>query len=374
MIPSNIKKAVWTISLTWLTALNAGAELPAETYGQLTLDTLPQHTLLINTFSMNAALYDADTQQMLGMISTGIGANAFEVNREKGVIHTAETYLSRHTRGARTDVISTYDIRTLSPIGEITIPPKHASGSPIRHYTGIVKNDQSELMLVTNITPAVSISVADLKTGKFLNEIPTAGCGLVYPAEKLSFLQLCGNGSAQLITLNEKGEEQSRVRSGIFFDLEADPLMEKPARSDAGWVFNTYHGKVFLVTTVKGEIRVSSLFNVGSDEGDWRIGGMQPVAFHEPSQLLLLLMHQGGENTHKDPGTEIWYINLATGATVHRLTLAVPANSIQVSQDESALLYAGSIAEDQVQIYDLKTTVSRGTISGIGLPTILQNL
>jgi methylamine dehydrogenase heavy chain len=374
MMPSNIKKAAWTICLTWLTALNAGAELAAETYGQLTLDTLPQHTLLINTFSMNAVLYDADTQQMLGMISTGIGANAFEVDREKGVLHTAETYLSRHTRGARTDVISTYDIRTLSPIGEITIPPKHASGSPIRHYTGIVKDDQAELMLVTNITPAVSVSVADLQTGKFLSEIPTAGCGLVYPAEKLSFLQLCGNGSAQLITLNEKGEEQSRVRSEIFFDLETDPLMEKPARSDAGWVFNTFHGKVFLVSTVEGKIRVSSPFTVGSDEGDWRIGGMQPVAFHEPSQLLLFLMHQGGENTHKDPGTEIWYINLATGATAHRLALAVPANSIQVSQDESALLYAGSIAEDQVQIYDLKTTVSRGTISGVGLPTILQNL
>ncbi len=175
---------------------------------------------------------------MLGMTSTGIGANAFEVDRDKGVIHTAETYLSRHTRGQRTDVISTYDIRTLSPIGEITIAPKHA-GSPMRHYTGIVKDNQAELMLVTNITPAVSVSVADLKSGKFLSEIPTPGCGLVYPSEKLSFLQLCGDGSAQLITLNGKGAEQSRVRAAIFFNLEADPLMAKPAKSKAGRVFNT---------------------------------------------------------------------------------------------------------------------------------------
>jgi methylamine dehydrogenase heavy chain len=367
-------KTIFTISLLCLLAINARSELPRETYGQLTLDTLPQHTLLINTFSQNAVLYDADTQQMLGMISTGIGANAFEIDRDKGLVHTAETYLSRHTRGQRTDVISTYDIRTLSPIGEITIAPKHASGSPMRHYTGIVKDGQAELMLVTNITPAVSVSVADLQSGKFLSEIPTAGCGLVYPSKKLSFLQLCGDGSAQLITLNGKGEEQSRVRSEIFFNLEADPLMEKPARSEAGWVFNTFHGKVFQVTTEEGKIKVNSLFTVGSDDGGWRIGGMQPVAFHEPSQLLLLLMHQGVENTHKDPGTEVWYVNVATGATTHRLTLAAPANSIQVSQDESALLYAGSIAEDQVQIYDLKTTVSRGTISGVGLPTILQNL
>ena len=362
------------ISLTWLTALNAGAELPTETYGQLTLDTLPQHTLLINTFSMNAVLFDADTQDMLGMISTGIGANAFEVDREKGLIHTAETYLSRHTRGQRTDVISTYDIRTLSPVGEITIAPKHASGSPMRHYSGVVKDGKAELMLVNNITPAVSISVADLTSGQFLSEIPTAGCGMVYPAQGLSFLQLCGDGSAQLITLNEKGEELSRVRSETFFDLEADPLMEKPARSEAGWVFNTFIGKVFEVTADEGKIRVSSLFQVGNGDGGWRIGGMQPVAIHRSSQTLLLLMHQGGENTHKDPGTEVWYINLETGATIHRLALAVPANSIEVSQDASALLYAGSIVEDQVQIIDLKTTVTMGTISGIGLPTILQNL
>tara|TARA_B110000285_G_scaffold165885_1_gene185340 strand:- start:5239 stop:6345 length:1107 start_codon:yes stop_codon:yes gene_type:complete len=367
-------KIIFTLSLLCLLAMNARSELPLESYGQLTLDPLPQHTLLINTFSHNAVLFDADTQRMLGMISTGIGANAFEVDREKGIVHTAETYLSRHTRGQRTDVISTYDIKTLSPIGEITIAPKHPSGSPMRHYTGIVKDSETELMLVTNITPAMSVSVVDLKSGTFLGEIPTAGCGLVYPSENLSFLQLCGDGRAQLITLDKKGEEKSRVRSEVFFDLETDPLMEKPAKSEAGWVFNTFRGKVFQIAAESGKISISLLFNVGGDDEGWRIGGMQPVAFHKPSQLLLLLMHQGGVDTHKDPGTEVWYVSLATGATTHRLTLAVPANSIQVSQDESALLYAGSIAEDQVQIYDLKTTVSKGTISDIGLPTILQNL
>ena len=76
-------KSIFTISLLCLLAMNARSELPLETYGQLTLDTLPQHTLLINTFSHNAVLFNADTQQMLGTISTGIGANAFEVDRKK---------------------------------------------------------------------------------------------------------------------------------------------------------------------------------------------------------------------------------------------------------------------------------------------------
>ena len=367
-------KTLYAFSLLVLLSFNARSDLPVETYGQLTLDKLPQHTLLINTFSQKAVLFNADTQQMLGMISTGIGANAFEIDRDSGVIRTAETYLSRHTRGERTDVASTYDLRTLSPIGEITIAPKHASGSPMRHYTGIIKDGDTQFMLVTNITPAVSVSVADLESGEFRGEIATAGCGLVYPAEKLSFLQLCGDGSAQLITLNDQGEELSRVRSAVFFDLQNDPLMEKPVRRSDGWIFNTFRGKLFQVSAQKGSIQVSSLFNVGDDDGQWRIGGMQPVAYHEPSNLLLLLMNQGGENTHKDAGTEIWYINLANGAVTHRLSLETPGNSIQVSPDASALLYVGSIAEDQVVIYDLKTTVPTGTISGIGLPTILQNL
>lgn len=357
---------------------SASAEIPNEKYGQLTIDQLPKRGLVVNTFDLKTLFFDADTQQVLGIISNGIGANAFEVDREKGVIHTAETYLTRHTRGERTDVISTYDLRTLSPVREIRIPPKHASGSPQRYYSGVVSSDSVQLMLVTNITPAVSISVADLNSGEFLNEIPTAGCGLVYPADALSFFQLCGDGSAQLIQLNDKGDELTRIRSEVFFDLEDDPLMEKPARQGAGWVFNTFKGKVFRLTTKDNRIEVTSLFTVGDESGDesgdWRIGGMQPLAIHEPSNLLLLLMHQGGEGTHKDPGTEVWYVDLATGRTSHRLQLDTPANSILVSPDTAALLYTSSIVEDRVHIYDLKTTVLQGVLTELGAPTILQNL
>jgi len=364
----------YLLSVLLFSVLNAVAEIPSESYGQLTMETLPARGLLVNTFSARTILFDADTQQVLGMVSNGIGANAFEVDRDRGLMHTAETYLSRHTRGERTDVITTYELRTLSPISEITIASKHASGSPQRYYTGIVKNENVELMLVTNITPAVSVSVADVNSGKFLSEIATAGCGLVYPVEGLSFMQLCGDGSAQLITLNDKGEEQSRVRSKGFFDIQDDPLMEKPVRTDTGWIFNTFKGKLFQLAVRGKKIKVTSLFTVDDGNDGWRIGGMQPVAYHGPSNLLLLLMHQGGEGTHKDPGTQIWYINLDDGTTSHRLKLDTPANSILVSQDDEPLLYTSSIVQDQVHIYDLKTTVLQGVLSELGTPTILQNL
>ena len=69
------------------------------------------------------------------------------------------------------------------------------------------------------------------------------------------------------------------------------------------------------------------------------MGGIQPLAYHEGGNLLLALMHPGGKDTHKNPGVEVWYYNLATGQRVHRLTLENAAFTIQVSQDDAALLY-----------------------------------
>ena len=91
-------KTILTINLSCLFAMNASSELPMEIYEQLKQDELPKHSPLINTFSQNAILFDADRQQMPGTISTGIGVNDFEVDLKKSIVHTAETYLSRHTK------------------------------------------------------------------------------------------------------------------------------------------------------------------------------------------------------------------------------------------------------------------------------------
>lgn len=367
------------ITLTLLlTMMSVRAEIPAERYGQLTIEKLPPHALLVNNFSQSAGLYDTDTGKMLGMISTGIGANAFEIDHEKGLLHTAETYLSRHTRGERTDVISTYDLRTLSPQREIVLPPKHASGAPIRHYSGIIRQDAAELMLVVNITPAVSVSVADLNKGIFLTEIATAGCGLVYPVEGLRFLQLCGDGRAQLIVLDENGQELSRTQSESFFNLD-DPLIEKAVQTPSGWLYSTYSGKVFIVSTSGETIKVAPILQLGDNTspqtaGEWRIGGMQPLAYYAADNLLLVLMHEGGQDTHKNPGTEIWYYKLDERRLAHRLVLNRAASSIQVSQDGDPRLFAASIETDSIDIYDLVTTRITGEINELGMPTLLQNL
>ena len=56
------------------------------------------------------------------------------------------------------------------------------------------------------------------------------------------------------------------------------------------------------------------------------------------------------------------------------LPLQRPASSIQVSQDAAPLIYAGTVFEDRVDIYELTTGRLTGSIEELGIPTILQNL
>ena len=46
---------------------------------------------------------------------------------------------------------------------------------------------------------------------------------------------------------------------------------------------------------------------------------------------MYALMHQGGEWTHKQFGTEVWAFNAQTHARVQRIKLKTPGYSIMVS-------------------------------------------
>src|SRR3989475_3898734 len=67
-----------------------------------------------------------------------------------------------------------------------------------------------------------------------------------------------------------------------------------------------------------------SLVDDADRRASWRIGGGQHLAVHAASGRLYALMHQGGPDTHKAPGSEVWVFDLATRRRVQRILVLSP--------------------------------------------------
>ena len=271
------------------------------------------------------ALFDTDTGNMLGMLSAGMGIVAPLYSPDHREIYLAETYYSRGTRGERTDVVTVYDASSLFPTAEIPLPPKRAD-----HASGVASNaitDDGRFLAVFNLTPATSLSVVDLAARQLSAEIATPGCSLVYPAGARRFLMLCADGSMLSVTIDDAGHEKSKQRTAPFFDPNTDPVTEKAARAGGLWLFVSFSGVIHPVDLSSDPPSFEKTWSIVSDEdkrASWRIGGTQQLTAHTSSGRLYALMHRGGKDTHKDPGTEIWVFDLATHARLQRIALRSP--------------------------------------------------
>ena len=108
-----------------------------------------------------------------------------------------------------------------------------------------------------------------------------------------------------------------------------------------------------------------SLSSDAEREAGWRPGGWELVAYHEASKRLFVLMHRGGEWTHKKPGTEVWVLDVAQQKRVNRIELATPASSIAVSQGpEQVQLYA--MTKNVLTTYDASSGEVIGTLEQMG--------
>jgi methylamine dehydrogenase heavy chain len=254
------------------------------------------------------------------------------------------TYYSRGTYGERTDLLVINDVETLSPIAEVEVPKKLAAV----FHRAVINPVGEKFVGLYNMTPAMSVSIVDVDAQKFVGEISTAGCGFVYPLTGRRFMQLCGDGTVQVIDLAANGQESSRKRSKAFFDIDEDPVFDLALAKPDGWVLISFAGQVFEVTVDGNDIDISRPWSLLTEEDmaeGWRVGGNDPFAYNAETGLLFTLMHQGGPDTHEDPGTEVWAFNLNTQRRGYRLQLEVPSLTIGVSQDEDPLLYVGTLDE-----------------------------
>jgi methylamine dehydrogenase heavy chain len=333
-----------------------------------------------------SALFDADSGQMLGMVSGGVGVSPLRphVSRARGEVYVVETVYSRHHRGERIDLVTIYDAVTLAVAGEVVIPPKRADNGNGVGTAALLDGDR--FLVVFNQNPGMSVSVVDLEGRRFVGEIPTGGCALVLPAGPRRFGMLCGDGSALAITLDDAGREARRSRSAVFFDATKDPLTEKGVRSFAGtWLFASFEGFLHRIDFLADPPRQTSVPLIGDAERKqgWRIGGMQHLAIHAKRGELYSIVHQGEAGSHKEAGPEVWVHQLGEGVVrrieVGNLTAAflrpqigieaggvadwllsnlLPnpgADSIAVTQDDAPLLLVGERESGAVGVYDALT-------------------
>lgn len=347
-----------TLVAALLLAGSATAQLvPEELVVESLPEKLPPHWVWVNDvafFNMSdgrAYLIDADTGRFMGMVSGGYSHLKLGIDRRGDRFVVPGTYYSRGTRGERTDVLTFYATKNLEPGSEIILPPKKYSGLPFVGTSNLT--DDGRFMIIYNFTPEQSVTVADLERKALVGEFETPGCALIYPVGPRRFMMQCGDGSMQLANLTADGRVTLGGVSKPLWDLD-NPATERAVRiSESRWMFFTFDSDVIVVDGSGDQPKVVEKWSlVGPKPDGWRLGGLQPSAYHAATGTLYAVMHQGGRETRKDPGQQVWVFDVRTRKKIRQIDLASPATSIAVSEDAKPLLYAAQFGVPSLHVYD----------------------
>lgn len=331
------------------------------------------YVLDIDFFTVANRVYvvDADRLQVVGMLDAGWLPNVL-LSPDNRSIYLVETYYSRLARGERTDVVTVYDSEDLYPAKEIQLPEGRMLVVPKIHTADLTPDGR--YLLSFNMTPATSVTVVDLLQGRFVQQIETPGCFYVFPSAPNRFFMHCSDGSLLGVTLDGMGHATTR-RTRPFHPSD-DYIFDNRAFVDGRLYAISYEGNVYPIDLTGPEPVVEPAWSLLGEEDraqSWRPGGWQISAFHAPTGRLYVLMHQGPQWTHKASGTEVWVYDVTARRRVDRLVLARPADSLAVSQDARPQLYALSILESSLQVYDATTGRYLGLLEHLGAsPYVLK--
>jgi len=361
-------------------ASSAGVEQIPETISTRSLPDPSPHWVWVDDVVFNymgdgrASLLDGDTGKYLGMLSTGVGFMTLGLPSDRSEIYSVETYYTRGLRGDRTDVVSIYDAKELKPIAEVEVPPKRHMSLPT--LTNFVLTDDNQFLLIYNFTPAQSVSVVDVKARKFLGEIETTGCAQLFVTGDRQFQMLCQDGSTMGVTLTDEGTAKNKVFSEPFFDPGKDPIHDDGTRLGDSWYFISYTGDVYEMDSSRRKLSFPKAWSLLNDEdraGSWRPGGAQFLAIHEKSKRLFVAMHQGGNFTHKDPGTEIWIYDLTKQKRLQRITVNNLVTSVAITRDDAPLMFTSFLGSTDIEVYNAMNGEHLRTVGRIGAgPSALQ--
>jgi methylamine dehydrogenase heavy chain len=289
-------------------------------------------------------IYDTDTGKMLGLVEASLLSD-LALDPAGKAFYVSESIWTKGWRGTRQDMITVYDSATLKLKSEITIPGRILIGGRKFNF---VLGDGGKTAYVYNLDPASSVNMVDMVKGKFVKKIELPGCASLMPVTGVGFSALCSDGS--LATVKTAGAKPEITRSAPFFSATNDPIFDNfgydQAKQEA--VFLTYTGQVYTAKlgaapTISAPFTIQAAAGVSPADTKpldvhWYPGARQGLALHYATGLAYVLMHTGEYWTHKEPGTEIWVLDVAAKKVVKRFPLEDPAGAIAVTQEANPKL------------------------------------
>ncbi|HIE1843234.1 amine dehydrogenase large subunit [Pseudomonas aeruginosa] len=360
--------------------LDPGAKLPvSESHITLKLKPMPPHRLFVLDSAFPAAeaaktyIIDADAGKIEGMFNQAYWPN-FGISPDNKELYAVDTYFEKHTRGKRSDFIVVRDAETLNILSDIGLPNGRLLIVPKKYNFGV--SPDGRYAYTYNLAPVTAVGVTDLKARKFLGDIETPSCGLVFPLSSNRFSTLCADGSVATYSF-DAALKPSVQRAEKVFDGQNDPAFEHSGwdRKNQRLHLITYSGKVKSLDLSPAAPKVLSEWSLQTDaerEAGWLPGGWQFSHVHSDTQKMYVLMHQGKQWTHKNSGSQVWVFDLKSSKKIQTIELQEPAQSIAVSQDANPLLY---VIEESTKVLalDPKTGKEKSTVGTLGFsPQLLS--
>lgn len=324
--------AIFSLATLLASTSPGAAEVAPEAPGRIERLQLPlsPHTVWVTDLMLQRiALMDLDSGRFLGMINSGYGPALALFPKHQREIYLPATYFARGFRGKRTDVLEVWDTTELDFKAEVVLPARRAIDNMALGHAAL--SDDDRIAAVFNWTPATTLSLVDVGRRSLIQEVPIAGCSLVYTAGPRRFFSLCGDGSALIVELDAEGKLLTTRRSDPFFDPNRDPIMEKGVRLGEQWLFPSFDGQLYVVDVGGNEVLFHepwSLLDTDDRADSWRVGGSQPLAAHPGDRTLYVLVHRGGPDTHKEPGEEVWVYDVTTRKRTQRIPLLHPGLTV----------------------------------------------
>jgi methylamine dehydrogenase heavy chain len=315
------------IALAALVVVAVRAEVAIEPVGQSVSLTELKHTWFWSNDPLlqKVSLTDFETGRSVGMVGGGWMITSPVFPHHRAEFYVPETHYSRGSRGERTDVLTFYDPHTLAPTTEVMLPGKRAHNTLPAGNAAI--SDDDRFIAIFNMVPAQSLSIVDVQNRKFVTEIDTPGCAMVYAAGARRFMMMCGNGALMFVTLKDDGTLSEIKRNERQFDPMKDPVREYGVRVGDVWHFVSFEGNLYSVDVSQPSPVFAQPWSLLSDAeraDRWRLSGREYIAIHASSHRLYALMHQGEPDTHKQGGTHLFIYDLGTHHRIDTVKLLCP--------------------------------------------------